>query len=190
MPKKDILVNGIVVGSYEATGDYSVDVKTAEKIIKEKGLYKEITDNDRMFSQANSFAGIANDIYKDSFSSSPYKVNNAAPFVVNASFSIEIYLKTIHNAYGNNIKGHHLANIYKEMPKKGKEHFDNAAHDIRPKYKLDEGDNIISCLNSVSKAFEEWRYIYEKNNITVGFNCICYVMHTSFEAAYRVRSRA
>jgi len=185
--KKDILVNGIVVGSYEATGDYIKDIEVVDKIIKEKGLHKEVTTNDSMFGQANHFSRVAEDIYKDAFKQSPFKGGFMGPFVVNATFSIELYLKTIHNVYGNNIRGHHLYNIYKGMPKLGKTHFLRSASDVRPLYSLSDGEDIQTCLTNLSKAFEEWRYIYEKNHLHVEIQSVRYTMHTCYEACSRVR---
>ena len=185
--KKDILVNGIVIGSYDATGDYKKDIKAADKIIKEKGLHQEVTTNDSMFGQANHFSKVAENIYQDAFKVSPYKVYFMAPFVVNAAFSIEIYLKTIHNAYGNTIKGHHLYNIYNGMPRPGKAIFTQAAIDARRLYSIDEKEDIFSCLKNLSKAFEEWRYIYEKSELHVEIQEVRYIMHTCHEACLRVR---
>jgi len=185
--KKDILVNGIVIGSYEATGDHKKDIKAAQKIIRQKGLDEVVTENDSMFGQAVSFSTVAENIYTDAFKKSPYKGMFMGPFVVNGAFSIEVFLKTIHNAYGNKVRGHHLLNIYKGMPKKGKEIFNNAANDVRPRYSLNEGEDIISCLSNLSKAFEDWRYIYEKNELYTEIQSIRYTMHTCQEACLRVR---
>tara|TARA_R110002111_G_scaffold260216_1_gene331302 strand:+ start:1218 stop:1337 length:120 start_codon:yes stop_codon:yes gene_type:complete len=39
MAKKDILLNGIVVGALDATGDNLEDAKAVETLLKEQGLY-------------------------------------------------------------------------------------------------------------------------------------------------------
>ncbi|MGH1429556.1 MAG: hypothetical protein ACRBB4_00395 [Neptuniibacter sp.] len=185
--KKDILLNGVVVGSHEATGDTVKDAEAVQEILKQKGLYKEVTINDAMYGQANSFAEVANTIYNNDLKKSPFKGGSTAPFVVNAVFSIELYLKTIHHAYGNKARGHHLANLYKGMPKKGKAHFLKASDDIRHLYKLEIGSDIHTCLDSLNKAFEEWRYLYEHNRIGIELQSIRYTMHVSHEACCRVR---
>ena len=187
MVKKDILLNGIVVGEHDATGDGLEDAKVVQAILKEKGLYQEVTTNDAMFNQANAFATVANDLYKRDLSKSPFKGISVSPFVVNAVFSVELYLKAIHNAYGNKIKGHHLVSIYKGMPKKGKEHFISAANDVRPHYQLYTDYDIHSCLESLNKAFEQWRYLYEHNELGTELQSIRYIMHTSHDACCRVR---
>jgi hypothetical protein len=187
MTKKDILLNGIVVGSHDATGDNLEDAKAVKTILKEKGLYKEVTTNDAMYNQACAFTTVANDLYQRDLKKSPFKGISVSPFIVNAVFSIELYLKVIHNAYGNNIKGHHLVSIYKGMPKKGKEHFINAANDVRNHYQLETGSDIHTCLASLNKAFEQWRYLYEHNEMGTELQSIRYTMHVSHEACCRVR---
>jgi hypothetical protein len=140
-----------------------------------------------MFRQGNSFASVAIGLYEKGLKKSPYDGKSICPFIVNATFSIELYLKTIHNAYGNNIKGHSLTAIYKGMPKKGKEIFQRASVDLRSRYQLKEGWDIHTCLESINKAFEVWRYIYENNEIGVEIQSIRYAMNVSGEAALRVR---
>jgi hypothetical protein len=153
-------------------------------------LHQEVTTNDAMFNQANAFAAVANNLYKTDLKKPPFKGISVSPFVVNAVFSIELYLKTIHNVYGNTIKGHHLVSIYKGMPKKGKEHFISAANDVRHHYQLYEGADIHTCLESLNKAFEQWRYLFEHNEIGTELQSIRYTMHTSHEACCRVRDSA
>jgi len=76
------------------------------------------------------------------------------------------------------------------MPKKGKEHFISAANDVRPLYQLYEGEDIHSCLASLNKSFEQWRYLYEHNELGTELQSIRYTMHTSHEACCRVRESA
>ncbi len=188
MVTKDILLNGEVVGSYESPGDYQKDFELVQAFLRQKGLLKEVTVNDSMYGQANSFARVANELYEKGLKTSPYKGDCVSPFVVNAVFSVELYLKTIHNVYGNNVRGHHLANIYKEIPDRGKVHVDSAAIDVRGQYNLSAGTDIQSCLDTLSKAFEEWRYLYEQNRISTEVQSIRYTMHVAHEACCRARS--
>lgn len=187
MTKKNILFNGIQVGTLDATGNTLEDAKTVQSILKEKGLFKEIITNSAIYNQANCFAKVANDLYQNDLKKTPLNAMSISPFIVNATFSIELYLKAIHNAYNNKIKGHHLTNLYKHMPIKGKQHFLSAANDIRSHYLLNEGVDIHTCLESINKAFENWRYLYEYNELNLELQSIRYVMHTSHEACCRVR---
>ena len=187
MVKKDILVDGIVVGSYDFTGDMKKDIEAAEAYLKAKGIHKEVSKSDAIFRQANSFAEVANHLYQTGLKKSPYKGAYISPFIVNATFSIELYLKTIHNFYSNNIKGHHLASLFKGMPKKGKEFVNSAAADVKSHFILEQGVNFPKCLESLSKSFVQWRYIYEHNEIGVELQSVRYAMHVCFEACSRVR---
>lgn len=112
MVKKDIILNGIIVGSYDATDDNEKDMEAVREFLKEKGLHKEVTKNDAMYGQANAFAEVANGLYKRDLKNPPFKGSSVPTFEVNASFSIELYLKTIHDVYGNKIRGHHLSIIF------------------------------------------------------------------------------
>ncbi len=187
MTTKEILFNGVVVGTHESTGDDKKDAELVLIFLKEKGLHKPISLNDQIFRQANSFAKIANEIYDHDLKTSPYKGSSVSPFVVNAAFSIELYLKTIHNFYGNQIRGHHLSKLYENMPNNGKVHFLNAALDIRNRYELTKGSDITTCLESLSYAFENWRYVYEHQHIETELQSIRYTLHVSFEASCRVK---
>ena len=180
-------MNGIIVGSYDATDDNEKDMEAVREFLKEKGLHKEVTKNDAMYGQANAFAEVASGLYKRDLKNPPFKGSSVPTFVVNASFSIELYLKTIHDVYGNKIRGHHLSIIFKEMPKKGKEYFLSAANDIRSLYKLKEESDIDTCVELLNKAFEQWRYLYEYERIDTEIQSIRYTMHVAHEACVRVR---
>jgi hypothetical protein len=184
--KKDILVNGVIVGSYDATGNDLEDIKAVDEWLKEKGIHEEGSQRDQMHGQANAFAHVANDLYKKGLSKSPFDGKCVSPFVVNATFSIELYLKTIHFSYGNKIRGHHLGALFKDMPKQGIEHYLQASEDIKHKYDLKRTTDIQECLEYISKAFEEWRYIYEYNEIGIQTSEIRFVLHVSHEASCRV----
>jgi len=73
------------------------------------------------------------------------------------------------------------------MPKKGKVFFNGAAEDARHLYSLEKGADIHTCLGSLSRSFEDWRYLYEQNNLSVEIQSIRYTMHTGHEACLRVR---
>lgn len=190
MVTKDILVNGVVVGSYSTTGNTLEDARKVSDLLKKKGLHRDVTINDAMYQQANSFASVANDLYEKGLKKSPFDGSCVSPFVVNGIFSVELYLKAIHHVYGNKIRGHHLSSIYKGMPKQGKEHFLSSANDIRSKYSLKNGQDIHSCLDSLNKAFEQWRYLYENNGLETEIQSVRYTMHVAHEACCRARESA
>lgn len=187
MTKKEVLLNGFVVGEVEATGDFEKDAQVVRDFLKEKGLDREISTDDSMHGQANSFAEVANELYRRNLKHSPYKGNSTAPFVVNAVLSIEIYLKTMHFLFGSVRQTHNLIDLYDRLDDDSKSIFLSAANDIRPRYKLQDGVDIIECLRSLSTAFEDWRYIYENKKLRTEIQSIRYTMHVAYEACSRAR---
>ncbi len=109
------------------------------------------------------------------------------PFVVNATFSVELYLKAVLDVYGLKVWGHDLGKLFDKLPGEARKVFEQAAIDISPLYKLEPGSNYASILGSLGKAFEQWRYIYENNGMRVEVQAIRYAMHTSHEACCRIR---
>jgi hypothetical protein len=183
---KEIILNGVAVGSYESTENNEMDMEIVQKYLENNGLHKESTLTEQIFGQANCFASVAISLYKNDLKVSPFKLQSTSPFVVNAAFAIELYLKAIHNAYGNSIRGHHLENLYKKIPDTGKLHVLDASKDVRSLYQLPDGADIDTCFESLSYAFENWRYIYEKNQLKVELQSIRYTLHVTAEACRRV----
>jgi hypothetical protein len=107
---------------------------------------------------------------------------------VNATFSVEIYIKAIHKVYGNNIRGHHLVNLYEELPREAKEIIFYSAQNIYPLYNLEQNKNIENFLQDFNKAFEEWRYLYEHDRLDgIEIQSLRYMMHVFFEACCRIK---
>lgn len=190
MPKKDILFNGTVVGSYEATDDEERDAANVYEFLMEKGFIKEVQRHAQIHGQADAFAEVANEIYAKGLSASPYKGTSAPPFVVNATFSIELYLKAVLHFYGQKAWGHHLGELFEKLSPEGKAIFEQAASDVRHLYKLEPGATYAIILQALGKAFEHWRYIFEKEAARVEIQAIRYAMHVSHEASCRIRGVA
>ncbi len=96
-------------------------------------------------------------------------ISKIYPFIVNKSFACELYLKTILKMNGQQIprgnRGHMLNELFNEVCEKEKL-LENISKSFRMKKDL-----ITEEINGISKAFEEWRYIYEKdeNQLNYGF---------------------
>jgi len=189
MKKQKIIFNGVEIGEFEATGDLKKDAETVEKYLKKKGLYREISEPDSIHGQANSFAEVANNIYTKYLSKSPYYGPSIAPFVVNATFSIELYLKCMHRYYGKKKRGHNLIKLFDELEKEAKDIFLQAAKGTETKYKLGKGTTIVSSLKGLSKAFQEWRYLYENNKLSTEIQSIRFTMHSCHEACCKIAEK-
>lgn len=186
---KTIYVDGVAIGEFVLTGDPETDIAAAHEIVKSKGLHKEITEVDAMHNQANSFANTALELYARDLRTVPIKNSmSMVPFVVNAAFSIEIYLKTLHCIFGNKIMGHSLVKIYDELDESAKNIIQGAAADMRSSYPIEEGDELYPCLESLDKAFEKWRYAYEYDKLSyIGIQSTTYVLGVLHEACCRAR---
>lgn len=107
--KKILNYRGIDVGEVEVTGDDEVDAMAAMELLKQKGLYKEFSKVNAIFGQANAFAHTALEIHKTSLANpGPPDFKGIAPFIVNATFATELYLKSMHAVYGHVPQGHDL----------------------------------------------------------------------------------
>lgn len=185
MPKKDVYFNGMLAGSHESTGDPEGDCIAAEKVLKEKGLLEDIPLYKGMYGHANASAAVANELYYTKLRSTPVDGDAICPFIVNATFSAEVYLKAIHSAFGNKVKGHDLSFLYKGMPKRGKVHFEAAAEVIRPLYNLNTDSGVAGCIDQLKEAFVSWRYVYEHEKLETELQMIRYLMHVSHESTCR-----
>jgi hypothetical protein len=93
---KSLKLNGVIVGEYLGSDDQDEDVEAARDMLRAKGLYSSPSLPSAMLGQANAFAYVANATYMDLMKNrGPNKPIVAAPFVVNAAFSVELYLKTL-----------------------------------------------------------------------------------------------
>lgn len=185
--RKDIVVNGVVVGQYESTGDMKKDIEICHQYLKDKGLWKEVDISTMMFNQAQSFAKTANDLYTNGIKASPRNFLCFTPFVVNAAFSIEVYLKTIHKMHGQERRGHSLNALYKSLPKEAKRIIEEVAHSTKNNYNITENIEFINYLSNLDRAFEQWRYIYESDTEAIEFLKTIYIMQALDKACIVIK---
>jgi hypothetical protein len=155
---KELFVNGVLVGEVPATGDTATDVAVVQQFLKDRGLYREVTVVQAMFRQAASFADTAAMLYAD-LQKKPSRGLTIAPFVVNLTFSIELYLKTLAQAHGAKLTGHELASLFDELPPRAVEAVEAAAKG----YGAGAGtlQTVRACLHDLKGGFVQWRYVYE-----------------------------
>jgi hypothetical protein len=113
---KTLYLNGVVVGEVEATGYPNHDKDAAIQFLKDKGLHKVVTPVQAMFRQAVSFATTAAHLHKTDLLTAPRNGFSVAPFVVNSTFSIELYLKTLSMMHNKVLRGHELLNLFDSLP--------------------------------------------------------------------------
>lgn len=161
--KMPLFVDMIQVGEIETTGDWEKDIEVGRRFLEKNG-YKGTTVIEAMFRQAFSFALIAGHIYEEYLQKlSANAVFGAAPFVVNSTFCIEIYLKTLHRLQGNSVKGHSLAELYDSLSDEHKNMISGAANRYSSQFSLSMPVQFIDFITDLNNCFVDWRYIYEKN---------------------------
>ena len=121
-------------------------------------------DTKQMFHHACAFASCASFCRKNG-----HHIDYVNPEIVNSAFACEIFLKTLlfYNEIGYG-KKHDLEALYKMLPDHYKETIEA---ELLKRYGKMQNAFGISYLNNISKAFEVWRYSFEKKNlqIEIGF---------------------
>ena len=84
------------------------------------------------------------------------------PAIVNAAFSCELYFKSI---IGNNAKGHALKKLFEQLDTDTQNYLREKINNEFSKNRLFDFD---VCLEHISNAFGEWRYIYEESHTGEG----------------------
>lgn len=158
---KTVLLNGIAVGEVVSTGDFEHDMQAIRQFLKDKGLRKEVSLCQAMVNQAMAFANTSAYLYERDLRHSPRKGVSAAPFVVNAAFSIELYLKALAQKHGVTLKGHELVKLHKALPKKALSEIEQVTPRCANNRSLGESPNFPEYLRELNNTFVEWRYCYE-----------------------------
>ena len=92
---RQVFSDGKLVGEVPMTGDDRKDAAAAKALLESKG-HKSPTKLQTMLYVARSFAMTATDLRERHLSTSPSNGYAAVPFIVNAAFSMEVYLKLLH----------------------------------------------------------------------------------------------
>lgn len=184
---KTLYLGDKVICEYESTGSDLQDIERCNEILRKKGLYKETSKINAMFGQANSFATTANEIYENKLKVTPSNGASITPFIVNTVFSIELYMKTIHKINGKDIRGHDLIKLYAILPDNTKNIIRETGKYISPLYKLEKPEDISIYLESFKKAFEEWRYRYEYEKLSIDIQNLRFTMRVFFESCLRIK---
>lgn len=180
---KTILLNGVAVGRYDSTGDLNADTELVNQFLKEKGLHKEPTPFSSAFSQACSFATASNYLFEKDLCRSPRNGASVVPFVVNAAFSIELYLKALSLKHGSALRGHELAKLYEGLPANAKTEIQEMAQRCAIGIDADRANKFVEYLHELNNTFVEWRYSFEKQRAgAVYIESTIFVMRVLHEA--------
>lgn len=180
---KTVLLNGIVVGEVLSIGDTEHDVEAVRQFLKSKGLHKEVSLFQAIFNQAFAFANTSAYLYERDLRCSPRKGVSVAPFVVNATFSIELYLKALAQKHGVSLRGHELVKLYKALPSIALAEIESVTPRCAANRSLGEPPDFLAYLTDLNNTFIEWRYSYEVERTgTVHIEPTIFVMEVLHEA--------
>ena len=101
---------------------------------------------------------------KDEFGRLCFSVVNI-PAIVNAAFSIELYLKSI---LRTKKREHRLEILFNELDIKIREQIKKTINTELSKNNI---FNFDDCLSHISNVFVEWRYIYEEYHTEGFYGC-------------------
>lgn len=166
---KNVMWNGKDVGTIQSRGDDEADTVAAAELLRQLGLYREASKADRMFSQAAAFTASAWLLFEKMNGDKTVLARYGAPFVVNMAFSVELYLKALSEAYGQNLRGHDLSALYDALPNVAKSLLESIAPEGRKQFPVAGDLTFKAVLHRTKDSFVEWRYNYEKDTPTAIF---------------------
>jgi hypothetical protein len=184
--QKKIYVEGKFVGEVQIpeSADEDEEIALTRAFLQQKGLHKEISTLQMMFRQAVAFATTAADIHKRDFTSTPARTGlTIAPFVVNAAFAVELYLKTIGVVRDQALRGHDLLTLFDALGADAKasigDHFSKCKHQCG----IDSIEGFRVALDELRNAFVEWRYLYEQpeRRLKITFAPLIFVLEVLHE---------
>ncbi len=158
---KTIFYNGIAIGDLISTGDTEKDLIAAREFLKDKGLQNEVSLFQAIFNQALAFANTSAYLYDRDMTKVERRGFTASAFVVNAAFSIELYLKALAQKHSAILRGHELIKLYEALPAKAAEEINQVIPLCAEKRALGEEPNFQGYLRNLNNTFVEWRYSYE-----------------------------
>ncbi|EGR4195835.1 hypothetical protein VCSRO76_3482 [Vibrio cholerae] len=144
-----------------------------ERLLTNKMLFVRGFDHS-IYMMANEFYHLATSI--------PVSERYAA-YIVNLSFSIELYIKSLdvsqlmvfteNDLFADSIEkivnvrvsGHSLLSMFSKLPRE-------IRAEMESEYDKQFGFNLVSDLESIKNAFVEYRYIFEKNSSSINLSAV------------------
>jgi len=180
---KTVMCDNKPVGYVKDVKDQEVTARLALELLKSKGLMREIPKAEMIFNQAQSFANAAANIYEKDLSSLPRNSHSICPFIVNAAFSAEMYLKCLQEINGEVIESHVLTSLFKALPNKTKDRINKNCKKFESQYVVEQGVLFKDHLKNINNAFVNWRYIYEKRAESVNIQQTIFILQVLHETA-------
>lgn len=180
---KTVIVDNKPIGYVKDVADRNEAARLAQDLIKSKGLLRDIPKSESIYNQAQSFSNTSAYLYEKYLKSLPRNPQSIAPFVVNAAFSAEMYLKCLQEIHGQISETHALTALFKSLPNKVKDKINKTSQKFESQYEIEQGVLFKDHLKNINHAFVNWRYIYEKSNEYVSIQQIIFVLQVLHEVS-------
>ncbi|WP_281628734.1 hypothetical protein [Vibrio sp. St2] len=178
---KAVLYNNQCIGYVEDVEDREEAARLAKELIKSKGLWRDIPKYQSIYQQAKSFENTSAYLYAKDLESLPRNPQSITPFVVNAAFSAELYLKCLQELRGSISESHVLTSLFKSLHNKVKDKINKESSLRSKQYKMEQGVLFKDHLKKINHAFVNWRYIYERNTEYINIQQVIFVLHVLHE---------
>ena len=165
---RQVIVNGELMGEIPELHDDRKNAEAARAFLKSIGRkLPEITQEQSMFRQARSFMRAADEIHARDMRGDQKNELGFVPCIVNCSFAIELYLKTL--AFVNDgaeLRGHRLYDdLWLCLSDPAKAIVEEECHRVCETRKLKRRTVVSEALQQMNSAFVEWRYAFEERFI-------------------------
>jgi len=180
---KTVMCDNKPVGYVKDVSDPKETIRLAQELIKSKGLSREISKSESIYNQAQSFANTAAYLYEKDLKSLPRNPQSITPFVVNAAFSAEMYLKCLQEVHGQITESHVLTVLFKSLPNKVKDKINKTSKKFESQYQIEKGVLFKNHLKNINNAFVDWRYIYEKKYESLNIQQTIFVIQVLHEVS-------
>lgn len=180
---KTVMFDNKPVGYVKDVEDPEEAARLAQDLLKSKGLWREIPKSKMIYNQAQSFASASAHIYEKDLKSLPRNPQGITPFIVNAAFSAEMYLKCLQEIHGEVTESHVLTALFKSLPNKVKDRINKVCKSFEGSYQVEQGILFKDHLKSMNHAFVNWRYIYEKRTEYVNIQQAIFVLNILHETS-------
>jgi len=115
---------------------------------------------------ATAFANTAALLYeRDLKQMPPKRPRHVVPFVVNASFAVELFLKALSHRHGVSLRGHQRLKLYDRLPEDASLDIQSASARVAAQTVPPQFQNTRQALSELNNAFVEWRYVHEKQEL-------------------------
>lgn len=162
--KKEVHHEGIRVGAVDGTGTLEGDAAAAHELLESLVLVKHLSPWMTAFGHARSFANVAITLHRQIILSKMRDMTAVHPFVVNATFSIELFLKALAMKHGEKLWGHELLKLYEGLPQVAREEIQPHVLPCSIKRQLHAAPDLRMFLDELNNAFVQWRYSHESES--------------------------